>query len=388
MKSRKGMGWLFTPILGMPFIVLALLIIMFMVFVFGILFLFKNLIWISIVVGGLFIAYQMAKNKRMDTRSFLAFIIIILTVWLLGHYVGLMALGVQNTQHKVDISISTMDTGAPLLSEYGYDYSDFRQDTTSFTCESQLFNKLGCRIAPYSYRPVKIEITNKDPELPLPPSIIVVAVDGPSIRVGQKITLEDIRKSWGETSHGDVFLVPGDEASWRDKIIQYFNGQSIPAHLARPYHIFYITKPLMPGQKLQFGVDPEGKPTLFLVAAKGAQINKEHIVQVMLLETTTSDAVVRTFETQIMSWGWLTLLAPVVGGALAGGVGAIVGAVIPTVLFTADSVAKAFQVTAPRTVYAVGAYKFIVAYPTVEILIILGAIGVVALVITKLLKLW
>lgn len=375
----KGSVWL-TPIFGIPFILLAILIIFGLVFFFGVAFLFKNIIWLAIVIGGLYIAVNLAKNKMLNARMFLAFIIIILTVWLLGGIFGLFAVGVVN--QKASISISAGNP-AQLLA-YGSP-EDLQESTFSFTCMSPLAETVGCRLAPYTYRPVYIRVCNKDPELPIPPSVLIVTVDGMLLRQNQQITLNQIKQEWGRTvGAGDVFLTAGDKTFWWDEVVAFLKGEKTMVTKGSMYQLFYITKPIPKRACVEFGRDENGKDTLFLVASKGAKINQDHLLQVAMMEITKADKVVSWSEEQIKNAGSWFSNVPLIGGVLGG----IAQGFVALVLFLPSTIANYFAMLDQRTIFVAGAYKFLVAYPYVEILIVLGIIGIVGAVIAKLMKLW
>ena len=378
---KKGVWWL-TPIMGMPFIVLAILILFGLAFFLGIAFLYKHLIWIGIVLGGLYIAFTMAKQKRLTAREFLAFVIIILTVWLLGGYLGLFAMGIANPKASIQISVGN-PTNFPLLETYGENIP--QESRFSFTCMSPLAETVGCRLAPYTYRPVYIKVCNKDPELPLPPSILLVTVDGKPLRVNEEVTLNQIKEYWGDNvKAGDVFITAGDKTYWWDEVVAFLKGEKTLITKGSKYQIFYITNPIPKGSCVEFGKDKDGKDTLFLVVSKGAKINEQHILQVALLEITKADRIVNWSEQQIKNAGSWFANIPLVGGILGG----IAQGFVSLVLFLPTTIANYFAMTETRTVFVAGAYKFLVAYPYVEIFIVLGVIGVVGLIVTKLLRMW
>lgn len=376
--GKKAQVWL-TPILGMPFILLAILIIFGLVFFFGVAFLFKNIIWLAIVIGGLFIAVNLAKNKMLNARMFLAFIIIILTVWLLGGIFGLFAMGVVNPKASVSISVGNP---AQLLAVYG---EEPMESTFSFTCMSPLAETVGCRLAPYTYRPVYIKVCNKDPELPIPPSVLIVTVDGMLLRPNQQISLNQIKQEWGKTvGAGDVFLTAGDKTFWWDEVVAFLKGEKTIVTKGSMYQLFYIVNPIPKGACVEFGKTEDGKDTLFLVAGKGAKINQDHLLQVAMIEITKADKVVNWSEEAIKSAGSWFAKVPLVGGIIGG----IAQGLVALVLFLPATIANYFAMVESRTIFVAGAYKFLVAYPYVEIIIVLGVIGVVGLVVTKLMKLW
>jgi hypothetical protein len=121
-----------------------------------------------------------------------------------------------------------------------------------------------------------------------------------------------------------------------------------------------------------------------LVVSKGAKINEQHILQVALLEITKADRIVNWSEQQIKNAGSWFANIPLVGGILGG----IAQGFVSLVLFLPTTIANYFAMTETRTVFVAGAYKFLVAYPYVEIFIVLGVIGVVGLIVTKLLRMW
>jgi hypothetical protein len=351
-----------------------------MVFFFGVAWLYKNIIWLSLVVGGLLIAYQMAKNKRLTPKMFLVFVFMILAIWFLGSFFGLLAMGTMN--QKASITISVSNEAQPLA--YG-DVNDPQQSTFSFTCMSPLAETVGCRLAPYTYRPITIKVCNKDPELPIPPSILVVMVDGPSLKPNDQITLRQIQDYWGgDVQAGDVFITAGDRIYWWDDVVAWLKGQNVKITKGAKYQVFYITEPIAPGKCVEFGKDQNGNPTLFLVVSKGAKINEWHILQVAMLETVRSDKVLAFSQSTLQSIGSWFGKIPVIGGVLEG----VAQAFVSIILFLPNTIANYFAMNDARTVFVVGAYKFLVAYPIVEIIIVLGVIGVLTAIVTKMMGIW
>ena len=380
MKGSKGQGW-FAPVFGIPFIFLVILILLGLAVFLGVAFMFKNIIWIALFVGALYIGYILVKQRRLNGSMFIGLIVILITVWVLGNVFGLLAMGIQNQKASVSIS-----TGNEQLLAYGTGSSDNPQESKfSFTCMSPLAETVGCRLAPYTYRPVHIKICNKDPELPIPPSIVLVTVDGHPLQVNEKITLNGIKDDWGsKVKPGDVFLAPMEKERWWDDVGAWMKGEKPITYMGKKYVVFYITKPIPKGACVEFGKNSNGKDTLFLVASKGAKINSNHILQVALVETTGSDKILSLTENQIAHAGDWAENIPIIGGALSG----LSQGFVKLVLFPVQAIANYFSTNAERTVYAVGAYKFLVAYPYVEVFIVLGIIGVIGLAVTKLMRIW
>jgi hypothetical protein len=367
---NKGLAWWLAPVFGIPFIILFILILLFLVFFFGIVFLFKNIIWIAIVIGGIFIAYQMAKGKMLKANQFMAFILIVLTIWLIGSFFHLFALGI--TQPKSQIIVNV---GQPMnLLAYGYEEEGYlNEEKFSFTCMSPLAETVGCRLAPSTYRPIEIDECNKDPELPLPPHLVILAVDiEHDFRTNEEITLSEMR-DWGKVEHGDVFIVDTRDRTFWDNLVDWIKGrgQLDQAH-GKKLAILTVEETIPKGKCLsqvlgkKLGVDSDGKPYLFLVADRGAKINSNHILQVALVESLGRD----NYRFDRCEWYRLDCY------------------VMKILVWTWDRITGAFKIEEPRTVFAVGMYKFLVAYPYVEILIILGVIGVVFAIVSKLMGWW
>lgn len=377
-----------VPFTGLPVIAVILLVLVALGFFLGIAFIWKHLMAITVGVVFLLGLFYFVKNKKISPRFFIGAIILFVFVYFIGSYLGLLALGMQNQKASIDINIdnsrageiNTLATGTTTTTS-----SDLTQSSFSFSCVSPLAETLGCRLAPYTYRPVSITVCNKDPELPIPPSILLVTVDGPSLKANDVISLNKMKEYWGgDVKAGDVFLTAGDRTYWWDDVAAWFSGEKTMVTKGQKYQLFYITKPVPVGQCVEFGKDETGEDTLFLIAAKGAKVNTQHIIQVSVVEINNADKVVNWSEETVQSVGSWFARIPIVGSVLGG----IAAGILTLVLFPASSIANVFAMSADRTVFASGAYKFLVAYPYMEILIVIGVIGVVGAVITKMMKIW
>ncbi len=378
--KRKGQIFM-IPVAGVIVAGIVLIIL-----IFGLVFLFKNIIWIGLTAGAMLILYQLAINKQLDSKIFLYVAMVVLLVFVFGSSMGFLAAGVANQQSGVELSVSSGDEYSFFSDEsnllaYGVDDNVLTESSKfSFTCMSPLADVVGCRLAPYTYRPVKIKVCNKDPELPLPPCVILVSVDTQTFRINQQIKLSEIKADDKIPQAGDVFITAGDKIYWWDETIAWFKGENTRLSKGGKYQLLYMTEPLMKGQCIEFGKNTKGEDTLFIVASKGAKINENHILQVALIETTGADKIVSWTENQIKNAGSWFSGVPIIGGVL----GSASAAIVSTVLFPINGIASYFAVGEERTVFATGAYKFLVAYPFVEIFVLIGVIGVIGAAVSKL----
>lgn len=394
--KTKANALLLLEILGLPFIFWIFIIIIGIVLIFGLTFLYKNIIWISIFIGGLYVLNTLAKQRRISGKEFIGFFVIMLTFTLFGGYFGMLAVGMAQPKYSIEISTGN---SLPMFDAYGnpiyygnYMYHEELKPSTSFLCESPFAESLGCRIGPGTYRPLEIKICNKDPELPLPPSIVLIRVDPKvSLRPGQEFTFAQIGYR-GQVpdlfipDKGDVFIAQGKKDSWYNTVLNWMMGRSSLTNSAgTKTAVLYLTEPIEPGQCVELGKDINNEPTLFIVADRHAKINTRHTIEVSLVEITTSDNILRMREQAITGIGqFISERVPVVGKFF----GEVFSTVVAIITMPVQMFANLFSVTSPRVVYTTAAYNFIVAYPIVEILVILGAVGVLSIIVTKFIFKW
>lgn len=399
--SRTTNQWWMTAVGGLPFIVIMILvvtaIISILTFVFGVAFLYKNITFLAIVIGGMVALINVAKTGKITGRELAGFLLAAMAFWLIAGNLGLFAQGIQNQDFEV--KVNTMDNMPALSVADGETPSSVDKSSFSFTCNTPLENVAGCRMGPGTYRPVSIDICNKDPELPMPPHNVLVSVDPDfSLSRGDSLTLNDINVPRDASAREDLYITSGDptdDNSWLNKLSKYFTGQKSGDPEVAKDEMILVPEALPPGSCYSdvygtpIGVTEDGEPKLFVVAGQAAKMDTRHMLQIALIEARGEDSWLDGIQSFLDSHGWL---APVAGAA-AGFVGAgplgaaALGLGSLGAVNGAQALTQAMSTSLERTVFAVGGYEILIAQPWVEIFVVLGSIGIVGLAVAWLFRL-
>jgi hypothetical protein len=392
-KNMKGIAFL-APILLGPLGGIIILVVLVIIGLISVSFIWQNLLLISLVLGGIGILWQLAKNKQLKSKDFIFFFIVVIFAYGLLNFGGLMAVGIAGNSNDLSIEVTPGEAreffkDLPTLSAYSSTEDVPTASTFSFTCGAiPGFEALGCRIAPYTYRPLNVKVCNKDPELPLPPTTIIISVDAKGFVVNQKIKMNDIVADDKAVAPGDVFITAGEKSFWFDETVAWMKGEKQILTRGGRYQILYISQALPPCKLedrasgncpcVAFGSDSDvDKNNLFVVAAKGAQINTQHTIQVALVEMVPADKFLSWSEALIKgSASWFGSV-PLIGNFM----DSVSYNAVSTMLVPVNKLTSSYAATQDRTVFAVGFYKIIVAYPYLEILIFIGAVALVGLIV-------
>lgn len=383
-----GLG--FVPIV----IIIALLGITVLGLALGFSWILKNMVAISAFFTILAGLYLFVKQRRVSFSGFAVLAGILLIVAFAGQYAGLFALGLQN--EKYDVKINTGGSFDLLAAGVG-DSEGLSESTFSVTCKTPLEGVTGCRIGPGTYRPLSVDICNKDPELPLPPHVVLVSVNPDvNFKRNDQVNFDELEIPREADTRSDVYIASGDPKaanSWKEKIRKFLTSSIKYTTMKDEMIVVGATIPT--GQCYsdvyghEIGVDENGNANLFVVAGPGAEINTQPVVSVALVEMKSTDPVFDKINNFVSDYGWITPIATTVLGGAATGlflgpVGAIVGGAIGWVVGggvnqVITQVTQVLQLNVVRTVFATGAYKFWIAYPNVEIVMVLGVIAVLAI---------